>query len=184
MKSKIIIIYFVIFLSLIFHIVLGQRKGQDKLGYNAQRKLEYSSYITIIFGKKDISYENGFSQYNSISRNEISYIIYEGGNYTKDQNLNIHAGNPVYIYFSYPIKSLENFFNGGKDTFVKNNLQTVDFSNFDSSSLENIRNLFYYCSYVQEINFKKFDTSKVVNMENMFYYCGMLKSIDLSSSRH
>ena len=59
----------------------------------------------------------------------------------------------------------------------------IDFSEFDSSNVENMYKMFSGCSKLKDINFTNFDTTKVTNMEYMFYECDSLISLDLSNFR-
>ena len=57
----------------------------------------------------------------------------------------------------------------------------VDFTNFDSSGVTSISNMFINCRNLKHINFTNFDTSSVYDMSSMFENCASLESIDLSN---
>ena len=57
-------------------------------------------------------------------------------------------------------------------------LQSIDLSNFDTSSVINMEYMFYECSALQTLTLSsKFVTTKVVNMEYMFYGCTTLQTL-------
>ena len=61
------------------------------------------------------------------------------------------------------------------------NILEIDFSNFDSSQVENMEDMFYGCSSLTSINFSNFNTKSVTSMRQMFSYCSGLTSLDLSN---
>ena len=62
-----------------------------------------------------------------------------------------------------------------------NNILEIDFSNFNSSQVENMADMFYGCSSLTSINFNNFNTKSVTSMSQMFYCCSQLQSLDLSN---
>ena len=58
---------------------------------------------------------------------------------------------------------------------------SIDFSNFDTSKVENMEYMFGGCMHLISLDLSNFDTSKVENMEFMFGDCGDLISLDLSN---
>ena len=56
----------------------------------------------------------------------------------------------------------------------------LDLSNFDTSNVVSMNNMFQYNQKLVSINMKGIDTSKVTNMSYMFYQCRNLKELDLS----
>ena len=60
-------------------------------------------------------------------------------------------------------------------------LISVDFSNFDTSELTNMKGLFSGCTNLKSITWgPNFSTSKVTDMEKLFVDCEKIESIDLS----
>ena len=91
-------------------------------------------------------------------------------NFEKDGKYNFE------IAFNDPLKKMAGFFEGCS------NIISLDFSNFDSSNVTNMRNLFSKCSKLKEITgLNKFVTNKVNNMYMMFQECSELKTLDLSN---
>ena len=60
-------------------------------------------------------------------------------------------------------------------------LKSLDLSNFDTSKVESMSGMFCDCSELKSLDLSNFDTSKVKNMKYMFYHCSSLTSLDLSS---
>ena len=56
----------------------------------------------------------------------------------------------------------------------------IDFSNFESSHLNDFGGMFWGCLSLKYINFSNFNTSQVTRMSNMFNNCTSLESLDLS----
>ena len=83
--------------------------------------------------------------------------------------------NIVKVYYYTSPESFINMFNG------LSSITKIDFSNFDSSNVNDMTNMFYNCRDLEEVNVKGLKTSKVTSMESMFSLCVKIKSIDLSS---
>ena len=60
-------------------------------------------------------------------------------------------------------------------------LAILDVSNFDTSKVTNMSNMFAVCSALNSLDVSNFDTSSVTNMGGMFKYCFALTSLDLSN---
>ena len=60
-------------------------------------------------------------------------------------------------------------------------LTSVDFGNFDTSSVTDMSLMFYHCYKLKSINALGLDTSNVTNINGMFVGCGELESLDLST---
>ena len=57
------------------------------------------------------------------------------------------------------------------EMFMKcNSLQNLDLSNFDTSNVEDMSYMFSFCASLENIEISKFKTSKVTNMERMFFF--------------
>ena len=66
--------------------------------------------------------------------------------------------------------------------FSGSKLTSLDLSNLDVSSVEDMNNMFYNCRNITSINFgDNFDTSNVTNMQYMFYGCNKLTTLDLNN---
>ncbi len=60
-------------------------------------------------------------------------------------------------------------------------LETADLSEFDSSKVITMNEMFYNCSALKELDASNLDTSKVTNTYGMFYNCTALTKLDMSS---
>ena len=62
------------------------------------------------------------------------------------------------------------------------NLKTINFGNINTSLVNSMELLFYFCKKLTSIiNLSNFNTSSVISMRGMFGYCFDLLSIDLSN---
>ena len=76
--------------------------------------------------------------------------------------------------------SRQMFYSGYYDPKIKNILE-LDLSNFDTSQVTDMSNMFYGMSNLITLNLSNFDTSKVINMGSMFYGMSNLITLNLSS---
>ena len=61
------------------------------------------------------------------------------------------------------------------------NLREIDLSNFDTSKVRFMQNMFRGCSSLTSLDLSSFNTSNVEYIKGMFYGCSSLTSLDLSS---
>ena len=80
----------------------------------------------------------------------------------------------VTIKFNEPVQDCSHMF------YNCDQIISIDFSNFDSSQVDNMSYLFYGCVNLRYINFANINTKKVTNTEKMFYCCYNLTHLDLS----
>ena len=59
-------------------------------------------------------------------------------------------------------------------------LESIDFTNFNTSAVTNMGYIFYNCG-LQSLNLSSFNTSAVTNMEGMFSSCENLRALNLTS---
>ena len=57
----------------------------------------------------------------------------------------------------------------------------IDVSNFDTSKVTDMHDMFFYKFYLTTLNLSNFDTSNVMDMNSMFYKVANLRKLDLSS---
>lgn len=62
-------------------------------------------------------------------------------------------------------------------------LTSLDLSNFNTSKVTNMSDMFYGCSKLTSLNLSSFDTSDVTNMSNMFSNCYSLRTIKARSQK-
>jgi surface protein len=105
-------------------------------------------------------------------------LIIDGTEYDKKyyhsfEKAGLHS---VIFHFQNKLDSLERFFN------ENSNLIEVDFSQLETENIKSMAHLFNKCRNLTKANFgSNFDTSKVTNMRNLFYSCKELNELDLST---
>ena len=93
-----------------------------------------------------------------------------------DYTFNSIGEHTVEVYFKGYVDSLSCGF-----VFAEN-LISVDLSNFDTSKVTSMGQMFQGCINLKSVTFgDNFNTSNVINMYNMFYDCNGLTSLDLSN---
>ncbi len=60
-------------------------------------------------------------------------------------------------------------------------LTSLDLSNFNTSSVTNMNNMFGNCEFLTSLDLSNFNTSSVTNMASMFAICNVLTSLNLSN---
>ena len=113
---------------------------------------------------------------------------FQAKNYLKEININGNTkeiktdcehvfeqtDNFVELIFNDKINNCDKMFSGC------NNIE-INFSNFDTSKVENMEYMFYDCSSLISLNLSNFDTSQVTSMQHIFHDCTSLISLDLSN---
>ena len=91
----------------------------------------------------------------------------------KFDNIGNHT---IKIVFKSQLKTMKMFFNGCY------NITSIKFSpSFDTSQVDNMEGLFYFCENLVDLDISMFNTSNVVEMNFMFYGLYKIKSLDLSN---
>lgn len=81
----------------------------------------------------------------------------------------------IKIKFKKVINNLEGMFSNIQE------LNSADFSNFNSRKITNMNKLFFNCTNLASVNFNNFDAKKLLSMDSMFENCSKIQNIDLSS---
>ena len=89
------------------------------------------------------------------------------------------GGSEIKIHFSTCNISFDNFFSYSFDGNAEN-IESIDFSNFDLSLVTSFRSAFYGCKSLKSIIFSN-NISSILDLEYMFTGCNSLESIDLSN---
>ena len=111
-----------------------------------------------------------------LNNNKIKMIKKEDNQYFIDYNFPKEGKYEFEIIFNKPVVNLNRFF---RDCV---NLYSIDLSEFDSSSVINMRAMFSKCRRLKEIKgLDKFNTSKATNMEGMFQCCEEIVLLNLSN---
>ena len=80
------------------------------------------------------------------------------------------------IIFKYQLTNFDSFFENCS------NIVFLDFSNFDTSNISNMRGMFKGCQKLKEIKgINQFNTNNVTDMSAMFYECKEIEYLDLSN---
>ena len=88
--------------------------------------------------------------------------------------LTVNQNNIIVMSWNEPLTSCKNMFQWC-DSIV-----SIDFSNFDTSLINNTVSMFSGCTSLESIKFTNFNFSKIQDMSGMFSSCYKLQSIDLS----
>ena len=107
---------------------------------NHTRKLSNDGGYMKLYFSSSADYSGGFKKEH---RNNISYII-NGDNNThiaEDQAFNVIAGNQLEIHFTIPPNDLGYFFDKNDDSQISN-IESIDLSNLDTSSVTNMDCMF------------------------------------------
>ena len=170
----------------------NNNKGNNKIFIYLDVKKEDKAEEVYFFDKKNLGGDGGFVKeigkykdkikLNIILPNEVrkkDSFINEFKPESKDYNQN---GNCIYIV---EVEFPEPIINCGYMFYDCNNIIEVDLSNFDTSNITNMNDMFSYCINVRKIKFpsnanKSNIIEKVTNMNYMFNYCKNLEEIDLS----
>ena len=107
---------------------------------------EYDSYMVLYF-KEDCNYTEGFK------REKVSYIINRKDNskISNEDELNIEKDYPIEIHFAQPVDDLIGFFRCEHDNNM-GYLLSVGLSNFDASSVTDMRYMFDSCFSLESID--------------------------------
>ena len=80
-----------------------------------------------------------------------------------------------YTFVNVPVTNMEYFTLACKDE-----LNTLDLSEFDTSQVKSMFKSFFQCSNLKSIDFTNVDTSNITDMQSMFYDCKKLTTLDVS----
>lgn len=84
------------------------------------------------------------------------------------------SGSLKVVYNGNGIRDISNMFEGYCGKYI-------DLSDFNTSSVESMYNMFYRCKSLEKIDLSNFATSNVRDMSGIFRGCISLKELDLSS---
>ena len=166
-KNKInSIIRILFFIILIFHIDLISTKSSKKRNLNSDSEINLTIKGT---GNQRILNEKFNQMPNQI------YINGQLQNYSSYQVMNLEKEeNNITLKWNYQLENCKEMF------CHLSNIIKIDFSNFDSSCVNNMKKIFEGCTSLVSINFNNINTKSVTNMDGMFMDCKSLISLDLS----
>ncbi|MBQ9314060.1 MAG: BspA family leucine-rich repeat surface protein [Clostridia bacterium] len=148
------------------------RYGNEDKGF---WKVAYKDKITSIeFKKGNATVPTGAIDLGNLATDTAHSVIqaYLQDDGTGNGTYKCTVISPQTIYAN---DSLRDFFNDF--TSVKQ----FDFTNFDTSRVTLMTNMFNYCKNVTSLDLRTFDTSNVKSMMQMFYGCSALKDLNISS---
>ncbi len=104
----------------------------------------------------------------------------------------IYKGNVItdmsrmFAYYGFRSLDLSNFNTSNitnmDDMFSEcQGMQSIDLSSFDTSNVKNMYGMFHNCYSLETLDLSGFNTSNVKYMSSMFYDCYSLKTLDLSN---
>ena len=165
---------------------------QNKQGVGLSNRAKFREYIS----KCEIKgYNDGF-RYEVIAENRVKIVGYKDSpkrntitlkdfvtdikNLTfediqdKKSGIFEYAVSVRKVINESQIVNMGGIFNGLKTEYL-------DLSEFDTSKVTDMNNMFSNCYELKELNISNFNTSNVVDMCDMFFNCGELNNLDLSS---
>ena len=150
---------------------------EDNYPRYMEKKDEYDTYMILYF-LEDLNYSESF---NNSYRENISYILNRKDNakFKAEEKIEVDKGFGIEIHFDKPVNSLNNFFSSFYDGNMEY-LESIDFSNFDSSLVTDMSHMFDGCISLKSINILNLNTSLVTDTSFMFSYCTSLESLNLS----
>ena len=124
---------------------------------NKNNKKEIKDNISVFLENKRINIINEENKW------KIDYQFLKKGKYY------------IKLLFKNNLKDLNNLFENCSNLYI------IDLSNFDTSKVNNMKNMFFNCHKLKEIKgINKFNTNQVTNMNSMFVKCNELEYLDLS----
>ena len=117
-----------------------ERESIEKNESRNLRKLEYDTYITIYF-KEDCTYQTGFAHG---ARAGVNFIrnTQNNENITIEGILTLNKNIAHEIHFNKKVINMNSFFSSSEDDNMIN-LKSIDFSNFDSTSVSYMYSSFW-----------------------------------------
>ena len=132
---------------------------------------EDDNYIIIYFNQE--------VKYNSfLFDNRISKIMMNNELQSLDSQLTIPLNTSLKVYFKEKISSFGRFFFTNDEK-----ISYVNFSNFDSSELVDMYQLFYQCKALKSIDFSNLNLSKLTDVRQAFYECSSLESVNFPENQ-
>ena len=114
-------------------------------------KVKYKKEVTYPYGFSINEHDKSENQY----RKDIYLINKKSKRYKPNENLTIEENTEIKIVFNSTIKSLAKFFYVYYDPNAEY-ISSIDFTYFDSSSLESLESTFYGCDSLESIDLSTF----------------------------
>jgi surface protein len=147
------------------------------------------------YSKKNMlmSRKDDYAFFKDEYKNIIKHIEFKNNNYIPDNydiswDVSLTLNNTVKAYLvndTLYISSIDDVLyapSSMKYYFSQfTNLESVNFTNLNTSEVNNMSYLFYKCSKLNSINYSNIDTSKVTNISLMYSNCTSLTNVDMSN---
>ena len=101
---------------------------------------------------------------------------------TEKSLYNLYIVSEAPIFAPSSCEHIFSFFKYDSNYNCISNLISINFNNnFNTSSITDMKYMFYECESLISLDLSSFNTSKVTNMKDIFAYCTSLTNLDLSS---
>ena len=115
-----------------------------------------------------------------VNSNEKSNINL-GSAFRPDASIYLVVKNDTEVEFHTPADKIMANADCSMMFYYKSQLQSIDFTNLDTSNVTNMSRMFEYCTKLNNLNWGNFNTSNVTNMSYMFRRCDSFAALNLSS---
>ena len=138
-----------------------------------------ANYIRIHYNiNGNLLYNSGFAN-NYRSTEDLDHLR-DTSDFSPSQQFAIAPSSAnLEIHFKNAISTLESYFDANYDINAAY-IDSVDFSNFDSSHIACLNYLFKGVTELKYVNFANFNSSGLTALKETFSDCSALSSIDLS----
>ena len=129
----------------------------------------------------NINYNNNFNT-SKVTNTSYMFLPAEPGDWGSIVTLTVNNKNvkPSFIDRKND-GEIEMMTSGGGGVGFYSVIEKLDLSNFNTSQVTDMSNMFINCSSLISLDLSSFNTSKVTNMQGMFSNCSSAISLDLSS---
>ena len=154
-----------------------------------KRTLDNDNYIIVyysasaMYGPSFVT--SGYTIFNQDipTRSQVSSLTVLGNTGSTNEiapngDFHVYPGEGLKIHFNKKISSLKDFFNTKYDEKAVS-INSVDFSNFDTTELTDLSGMFYGVVYLGTVNFGNFDGAKITNISEIFSGCNNINYIVL-----
>ena len=114
-----------------------------------------------------------------VNSNEKSDINL-GSAFRPDASIYLVVKNDTEVEFHTPADKIMANADCAMMFYYKSQLQSIDFTNLDTSNVTNMSRMFEYCTKLNNLNWGNFNTSNVTNMSYMFRRCDSFTALNLS----
>ena len=182
---------------------IGLKLGDNLESGNYNNKLIFSiltnnyEHIAIMANGKDFNYrlktlETAENQIEHFKKSTVAPAVSMNAVNIEDEEsdyeikLWLDPTDKTAYYYTEPEKVYLNtdssyMFTSGYIGYAIASILDIDLSNFDTSKVTNMSNMFSGLSSLTSLNLSNFNTSQVTDMENMFWSMRNLTSLDLSN---